>query len=66
MGRGVAKGGAAGVIAYAGALHVGRPRFPMPHRLQQFAYAHDRHHALHVVGEHIERHLGGDLGQLFR
>lgn len=31
------------------------------HRLQQSAYAHDHHHALHVVGEHVERHLGGHL-----
>src|SRR6266481_4187848 len=26
--------------------------------LQQAGHADDRHHALHVVGEHIERHLG--------
>ena len=26
--------------------------------LQQSGHADDRHHALHVVGEHIECHLG--------
>jgi hypothetical protein len=28
------------------------------HGFQQPGHADDRHHALHVVGEHIERHLG--------
>ena len=34
--------------------------------LQQPGHADDRHHALHVVGEHIERHLGGHLRQPLR
>jgi hexosaminidase len=34
--------------------------------LQQPSHADDRHHALHVVGEHIERHLGCHLRQPFR
>jgi hypothetical protein len=28
------------------------------HGCQQPGHADDRHHALHVIGEHIERHLG--------
>jgi hypothetical protein len=35
-------------------------------RLHQRADAHNRHHALHVIGEHVERHLGRDLGQRHR
>jgi hypothetical protein len=34
--------------------------------LQQRSRADDRHHALHVAGEHIERHLSGHFGQPLR
>jgi hypothetical protein len=37
-----------------------------PHRIQQSAHSCDHHHAFHVVGEHVQRHLSGHLGQLFR
>src|SRR5262245_59818703 len=37
-----------------------------PHRLQQSAHAQDHHHTLHIVGEDVQRHLGGYLWQLFR
>ena len=51
---------------HAGADLVAQRPASRLHRLQQSAYAHDHHHALHVVGEHVERHLGGHLWQLFR
>ena len=34
--------------------------------LQQPGHADDRHHALDVVGEHVECHLSSYLGQLLR
>jgi hypothetical protein len=51
---------------YVGADLVAQRPASRPHRLQQSAYAHDHHHALHVVGEYVERHLGGHLWPLFR
>jgi hypothetical protein len=46
----------------AGARLVGPTLASRPHRLQHSGYTYDHHHALDVVGEHVECHLSGHLG----
>jgi hypothetical protein len=44
----------------------GRDPASRPHCHQQSAYANDRHYALYVGGEYVERLLGGKLSRSSR
>ncbi len=40
-------------------------RLLCPDRRDQTANADDRHQALHVVGQHVQRHFGGNVFECF-